>query len=90
MDTRENGLRNTGKLITVGRFLDPVQAQMAKGMLESSGIPCFLQGENANRMVPLAFRVRLQVLEEDEAVAREFLRAVGDEPSFVDDAGEVR
>ena len=77
MDPRGAG----GTLVTVGRFLDPVQAQMAKGMLESSGIPCFLQGENANHMLPLAFRVRLQVLEEDEAVAREYLRLVGDGPA---------
>ncbi len=82
------GLNNSGRMVTVGRFLDPMQAQMAKGMLESSGIPCFLQGENANHMVPLAFRVRLQVLEEDEAVAREFLRAVGDEPSNSEDGGD--
>ena len=75
-----DGHHSSGRMVTVGRFLDPMQAQMAKGMLEASGIPCFLQGENANHMVPLAFRVRLQVLEEDEAVAREFLRSVNDEP----------
>lgn len=80
MDVLGKGLGHSGNLVTVGRFLDPVQAQMAKGMLESSGIPCFLQGENANHMVPLAFRVRLQVLEEDEDIAREYLRTVGDEP----------
>ena len=83
-----DALEGSGKLVTVGRFLDPMQAQMAKGMLESSGIPCFLQGENANHMVPLAFRVRLQVLEEDEAVAREYLRSVGDAPP-ADDTKET-
>ena len=63
-------------MVTVARFLDPVQAQMAKGMLESAGVACFLQGENANHMVPLAFRVRLQVAESDVADARELLRSV--------------
>ena len=63
------------KMVTVERFLDPVQAQIAKGMLESVGIACFLQGENANHMVPLAFRVRLQVGQNDEAEARELLRS---------------
>ena len=72
---------SAGTLVTVGRFLDPVQAQMAKGMLESAGIECFLQGEHANHMVPLAFRVRLQVLAEEEAEARELLDAVGDPAS---------
>ena len=63
-------------MVTVERFLDPVQAQIAKGMLESSGIECFLQGEHANHMVPLAFRVRLQVLERDVEEARSLLDAV--------------
>lgn len=75
-----DGTRSSGTLVTVGRFLHPTQAQMAKGMLESFGVPCFLQGEHANHMVPLAFRARLQVLAEDEATARELLRSVGDEP----------
>ena len=83
-------LSGSGKMVTVGRFLDPVQAQMAKGMLESSGVPCFLQGENANNLVPLAFRVRLQVLEEDEAVAREFLSTVGEDAApMLDDIDEL-
>lgn len=87
-DGLRKGLGNSSQMVTVGRFLDPMQAQIAKGMLESSGIPCFLQGENANHMVPLAFRVRLQVLEEDEAVAREYLRSVGDAPAE-DDVEEI-
>jgi hypothetical protein len=59
--------------VTVGKFLEPVNAQMAKGMLESAGIECFLQGENANNLLALAFRVRLQVHRQDEAAARELL-----------------
>ena len=81
-------LGSAGELVTVARFLDPVQAQMAKGMHESGGIACFLQGEHANHMVPLAFRVRLQVPAEDEAVAREFLRSVGDDAP-ADDAEDA-
>ncbi len=49
------------KFVTVGKFLEPVNAQMAKGMLESAGIECFLQGENANSLLALAFRARLLV-----------------------------
>ena len=63
------------KMVTVERFLDPVRAQLAKGLLESAGIACFLQGENANHMVPLAFRVRLQVIESDLSEARELLQS---------------
>jgi hypothetical protein len=62
-------------MVTVGRFLDPVEAQMAKGALEAEGIAAFLQGENANNIVPMAFRTRLQVSKEDEADAREILEA---------------
>ena len=60
-------------LVPVGRFLDPSEAQFAKGMLESAGIEVFLQGANANAIVPLAFRVRLSVRREDEDTARVLL-----------------
>ena len=61
------------RLVPVGRFLDPSEAQFAKGMLESSGIEVFLQGANANAIVPLAFRVRLSVRHTDEDTARVLL-----------------
>jgi hypothetical protein len=61
-------------MVTVGRFESPIEAQMAKGMLESAGVECQLTGENANSLIQSAFRVRLQVLEEDEAAARELLQ----------------
>ena len=63
-------------LVTVGRFEDPLEAQMAKGMLESAGVDCFLVGENVNNLLGAAFRVRLQVRMEDEAAARELGRSV--------------
>jgi hypothetical protein len=63
------------EFVTVARFLDPAEAQMAAGALESEGIECFLQGENANNIVPMAFRTRLVVNGSDEAAAREVLDA---------------
>jgi molybdopterin-biosynthesis enzyme MoeA-like protein len=60
-------------LVTVGRFESPLEAQMAKGMLESAGVECVLVGENANNLMQSAFRVRLQVKVEDEAAARELM-----------------
>lgn len=65
--------------VTVGKFVEPVNAQMAKGMLESAGIECFLLGENANNLMAPAFRVRLQVHRKDEEAARGLLADTGDE-----------
>lgn len=71
------------RLVEVRRFRDPVEAQMAKGMLESVGIECFLEGANANALYPLALRVGLQVRGTDEAEAVQLLMeaelGVGDE-----------
>jgi len=66
-------------LATVGRFESPVEAQIAKGMLESAGVECFLVGENVNNLLGAAFRVRLQVRVEDEAAARELLAQTTEE-----------
>ena len=67
------------KFITVGKFMEPVNAQMAKGALESAGIECFLHGENANSLLAYAFRARLQVHPRDEQAARQILAGAGDE-----------
>jgi hypothetical protein len=67
------------QFVSVGKFLEPSYAQIAKGMLESSGIECFLQGENANSLLALAFRARLLVHKKDEAVARQLLGDEADE-----------
>lgn len=68
-------------LVTVGRFESPLEAQIAKGMLESAGIETFLVGENANNLLQAAFRVRLQVRREDESAARAFLPPPDDDPA---------
>lgn len=60
-------------MVTVARFESPVAAQIAKGLLQSSGIDCFLVGENVNSLLNAAFRVRLQVRMDDEEAARELL-----------------
>ena len=64
------------RLVNVGRFADPFEAQMAKGMLEAAGIECFLEGSQANALVPSAFRARLQVREADEGSACDLLAEV--------------
>jgi hypothetical protein len=66
-------------MVTVGRFESPMEAQMAKGMLEAAGVESFLVGENVNNLLAAAFRVRLQVKEEDETAARELMARAGDQ-----------
>jgi hypothetical protein len=68
-------------LVNVARFESPVEAQIAKGALESAGIESYLVGENANSLLQAAFRVRLQVKQEDEPAARELLaQTAGEAP----------
>ena len=69
------------QFVSVARFMDPTEAQMAKGLLESANLECFLQGENANNLLGVAFRARLLVHRRDEVAARELLGG-GDEPDL--------
>jgi hypothetical protein len=72
-------------LITIATFPDPSEASLARTALESAGIPVFLQGENANILIPVAFTARLQVREQDEAAAREILTASDIHPETLED-----
>jgi hypothetical protein len=74
------------KFVTVGKFIESVDAHMAKGLLESAAIECFLQGENANNLLGAAFRARLLVHKQDEAAAREILGTP--DSSELEDEGE--
>jgi hypothetical protein len=72
---RPNPVRHASEFVTVGKYLEPTEAQIAKGMLEAAGIECFLQGENANNMLALAFRARLKVRRQDEEAAIDLLES---------------
>ena len=67
-------------LVTVARFESPLEAQLARGLLESAGIASFLVGENVNHMLQAAFGVHLQVGADDEVSARELLGTQGGSP----------
>jgi len=79
-------------LVEVGRYLDPAEAHMAQGLLESAGLETVLQGEDANATLPMAFTTQLQVKQEDEAAALELLEtselAEGEEVPGEDFVGE--
>ncbi|MFZ0661558.1 MAG: DUF2007 domain-containing protein [Acidobacteriaceae bacterium] len=63
--------------VTVARFNEPLEAEMARLRLQSAGIETFLSGENAGMMEPGLGPLQLQVKAEDEADAREILADPG-------------
>jgi hypothetical protein len=78
-------IQDPDKFVTVGKYIEAIDAQMAKGLLESAGIECFLQGENANSLLGAAFRARLLVHKQNEDSARQILGATSGEQ---DDDGD--
>ena len=73
-----------GELVTVAVFPEPATANMARMALESAGITSFLQGENANNLIPMAFSAQLQVRAEDEAAARALLEQAQSAPESME------
>jgi hypothetical protein len=68
-------------LVTVGRFRDPIQAQLRKALLEGAGIPAFVADEHLISTQWLYSTAvggaRLQVPSEYEEAARELLAEDG-------------
>lgn len=75
----EQALEHSGEqMVTVERFRDMLQAELAKGRLDSAGIRCFLAGENAGLLYGNGLDgVLLQVSAADEADARAILNDPG-------------
>jgi hypothetical protein len=69
----------TSALVTVATFLEPIEAEMAKGRIESAGITVFLSGENARMMEPGLGPLRLQVPSDEAEDARAILADAGEE-----------
>lgn len=68
------------EFVTVMEFIEPIEAQMAKSVLESAGVECFLLGENTNSLLSAAFYAQLQVHKKDEADALKILNSADDQP----------
>jgi hypothetical protein len=83
--TEESAAYPAEGLVTVAELPDPVTANMARMALDAAGITSFLQGENANNLIPVAFSARLQVRPEDEAAAREVLASPVEDPESIED-----
>jgi hypothetical protein len=70
------------QMVTIERFRDMVQAEMAKGRLDSAGIRSFLAGENAGLLYGNGLDgVLLQVSAAEEQDAR----AILDDPGTTDE-----
>ena len=75
---------NGEAMVTVERYTDMLQAELAKGRLESAGIDCFLAGENAGLLYGNGLdSVQLQVAAIDEEDARAVLNDPGPADSDV-------
>ena len=66
-----------GEIVTVARFTEPIEADMARLRLQSAGIEVFLSGEHARLLEPGLGDLRLQVASADEADARAILADAG-------------
>ena len=66
------------EVVTIAKFEEPLQAEMARLRLESAGIETFLSGENARILEPGLGPLQLQVSTEDEVDARAILADPGD------------
>jgi Putative prokaryotic signal transducing protein len=64
-------------VVTVARFNESLEADMARLRLQSAGIETFLSGENGGILEPGLGPLQLQVSAEDEADARAILADPG-------------
>ncbi|HEY2003015.1 MAG TPA: DUF2007 domain-containing protein [Acidobacteriaceae bacterium] len=76
-------------VVTVQQYRDLTEAQLAMGVLESAGIPCYLRDENTVRTQwlwsNLMGGIRLQVREEDRAAAEALLQQPIPDRTPIDD-----
>lgn len=77
------------ELVTVAEFADPATANVARSAIESAGIPVFLQGEQANSLLPVAFGALVQVRPQDEAAARRILDEYETDPETLEAVAEA-
>ncbi len=66
------------KLVTIARFSDYMQAELARQLLDGQGIKAFVMGQNVASIyggVPAAVDVELQTPESQADEAREILEA---------------
>ena len=76
------------RVVSVGSFGSVMEAQIYKALLESAGIQSRMQNDIAAQVMPAygnLMEVYLLVAEEDEAKAKEVLKAKFDKEEFKED-----
>ncbi len=89
VDATQPVLYSNEELVTVADFPDPATAHVARTAVEAANIPVFLQGENANNLLPVAFGARMMVRPQDEAAARQVLSDFEAQPVNLDTVTEA-
>ena len=80
----QTGQHENDEMVTIERYTDMLEAEMAKGRLDSAGIRCFLAGENAGLLYGNGLaNVQLQVSAAEESDARAILNDPGTEDTDV-------
>jgi Putative prokaryotic signal transducing protein len=64
-------------IVTIARFNEPLEAEMARLRLQSAGIETFLSGENSRILEPGLGPLELQVSAQDEKDARAIMADPG-------------
>jgi hypothetical protein len=75
------------KLVTVARYTDYMEADLARQMLEDEGIKAFVMGQNVGNVysgVPAAIDIQLQTPESQAQAAKEILAAAREQLSDKD------
>ena len=89
VDATQPVLYSDEELVTVADFPDPATAHMARTALEAANIEVFLQGENANNLLPVAFGARVMVRPGDETAARSLLADFETQPVSFEEVSEA-
>lgn len=81
------------KLVTVARYTDYMEADMARQLLEGEGIKAFVMGQNVGNVysgIPAIVDIQLQTLESQAGEAKEILEAAKpQEPDGMEGSEEI-
>jgi hypothetical protein len=91
------GEADPGSLVTIGRFIEPVGAELSASRLKAEGLDCYLQGLGPSSLLPTGTicPILLQVRAADADHAREILNeqpragAVPGEPPLAGSGGDA-